>query len=607
MSNEQTDKPDGIEGLNTGQEEMESFVSLLGDAVASSQKMMEEFLASQPDDIRQSLDPMNVTPAFLEMSKRLIEKPDVLFKNQVAFWQDYMQLISNESLKLTGETADPVIQPQRGDKRFKSENWNKHSAFDFLKQFYLLTNRHVMNTVGSVSGLDSKDTHKIEFFTKQLMDAISPSNFVFTNPDVLNETIETQGQNLLKGMQHFAEDIERGQGIPLVKMTDLEAFKVGENLATTPGKVVYRNRLFELIQYTPTTEEVYATPLVIFPPWINKYYILDLSAEKSFVRWAVEKGYSVFMVSWVNPDESHAETSLDDMLKDGFLEAITVVREITGAPSVHTIGYCVAGTMLSAVLAYLTEKGWADTVKSATFFTAQVDFETAGDLTVFVDEEQLSLIDKMMEEKGYLDKKAMALTFNMLRANDLIWSYVVNNYLLGKEPMAFDLLYWNCDSTNLPRRLHRQYLRHMYQNNELVQPGALVLDGVPIDLRTVETPSYVQAGRQDHIAPPDSVYKITRHFKGPIRFVLAGSGHIAGVVNPPSAKKYQHWTNDKTGASFEEFVESAKETPGSWWPDWHRWLSRRSGKKIPALDPEKGPYPALTDAPGDYVRVRHED
>ena len=607
MSNEQTDKPDGIEGLNTGQEEMESFVSLLGDAVASSQKMMEEFLASQPDDIRQSLDPMNVTPAFLEMSKRLIEKPDVLFKNQVAFWQDYMQLISNESLKLTGETADPVIQPQRGDKRFKSENWNKHSAFDFLKQFYLLTNRHVMNTVGSVSGLDSKDTHKIEFFTKQLMDAISPSNFVFTNPDVLNETIETQGQNLLKGMQHFAEDIERGQGIPLVKMTDLEAFKVGENLATTPGKVVYRNRLFELIQYTPTTEEVYATPLVIFPPWINKYYILDLSAEKSFVRWAVEKGYSVFMVSWVNPDESHAETSLDDMLKDGFLEAITVVREITGAPSVHTIGYCVAGTMLSAVLAYLTEKGWADTVKSATFFTAQVDFETAGDLTVFVDEEQLSLIDKMMEEKGYLDKKAMALTFNMLRANDLIWSYVVNNYLLGKEPMAFDLLYWNCDSTNLPRRLHRQYLRHMYQNNELVQPGVLVLDGVPIDLRTVETPSYVQAGRQDHIAPPDSVYKITRHFKGPIRFVLAGSGHIAGVVNPPSAKKYQHWTNDKTGASFEEFVEGAKETPGSWWPDWHRWLSRRSGKKIPALDPEKGPYPALTDAPGDYVRVRHED
>ena len=389
-------------------------------------------------------------------------------------------------------------------------------------------------------------------------------------------------------------------------MTDFDAFEVGKNLAITPGKVVFRNELFELIQYSPSTDEVYSTPVLIFPPWINKFYILDLTSEKSFVRWAVGKGYTLFVVSWVNPTSDHRDMGFEDYLKKGYLEAMTVVQEITGQPSVHTIGYCVAGTFLSMALAYLKATGRDKWVRSATFFTAQIDFEESGELSVFIDEDQIKSIERQMETKGYLDKRSMAMTFNMLRANDLIWSYVVNNYLLGKEPVAFDLLYWNCDSTNLSATMHAQYLKNMYLENNLVKPGKIVVDGVPIDLTTIDTPAYIQAGRLDHIAPPHSVYKMTQHFKGPIRFLLAGSGHIAGVVNPPEAKKYQYWTNDDLPDSLDAFIEGSTETPGSWWGDWHTWLSKRSGKKIPARKPGEGPYPALADAPGTYVKVKHD-
>ena len=587
--------------------EFEDVSNIMQEASRQTQKLLESFMAEQPKDFQAAFDPLNLTPAMLEMSKKLAENPAILLQNQLAFFNDYMNLVTTQTPRPgNGEgQADPVITPESGDRRFKADAWNDRSPFDFIKQSYLLASKHFMNTVHDAQGLDAHDNHKVEFFAKQFVDAVSPSNYLMTNPVALKETMDTGGKNLVAGFQNLLEDLERDQGMPLVKMVDSDAFEVGDNLAITPGKVVYRNRMFELIQYTPTTDEVYSTPLLIFPPWINKYYILDLTSKKSFVRWAVAQGYTVFIVSWVNPDGAYADTGLDDYLKDGFLEAFSVTQEITGAPSIHTIGYCVAGTMLAATLAYLTAKGQEKIIKSATFFTAQVDFEDAGDLTLFIDEEQLKSLDQKMQEKGYLDKRSMALTFNMLRANDLIWSYVVNNYLLGKDPMAFDLLYWNCDSTNLPRRAHMEYLSNMYQANNMAKPGAFTLGGVPIDLSAVEVPCYVQAGREDHIAPAQSVYKITDHFKGPIRFVLAGSGHIAGVVNPPEAKKYQYWTNDERVKSLEEFIEGASETQGSWWPDWHAWLSKRSGKKIPARDPSSGPYPVLCDAPGTYVKVKN--
>ncbi|WP_374764578.1 PHA/PHB synthase family protein [Yunchengibacter salinarum] len=587
-----------------GEPDFEKMSETIMDAAEKSRTMVEEFMDQQPDALRMALDPMNLTPALLSFSRDLMSRPDVLVQNQMAFFQDYMKLLGNQSASLSGEEAEPVITPGKSDRRFKSEAWSEEGPFDFIKQAYLLASHYTMDTIAKATDLDTRDERKLHFFTKQYLDALSPSNYMMTNPDVLRETLDSKGQNLVKGMQHLLEDVERGDGVPMIKMTDLDAFEVGKNLAVTPGKVVYRNALFELIQYSPTTETVYEVPLLIFPPWINKFYILDLNEKKSFVRWAVAQGYTVFMVSWVNPDGTYADTTLDDYLKDGYLEAIQIAREITGAASVNTIGYCVAGTMLAAVLAYLHEVGEEKQVRSATFFTAQVDFSEAGDLMNFVDSEQLEFIDKLMEEKGYLDKRSMALTFNMLRSNDLIWSYVVNNYLLGKEPMAFDLLYWNCDSTNLARGVHKQYLTHMYHNNDLIKPGAMTLNGVPIDIHKVETPSYVQAGRDDHIAPAQSVFKITDHFGGPVRFVLAGSGHIAGVINPPEAKKYQYWTNDEKLTDFDSFVEGAKEHPGSWWPDWHKWLSRRSGKKVAPLDPAKGPYPPLADAPGTYVKAR---
>ncbi|GHF26099.1 class I poly(R)-hydroxyalkanoic acid synthase [Kordiimonas sediminis] len=584
---------------------LEDINAVLEEASRQTCNMMENFMENQPAQVRQMLDPLNLTPTMLAMTQKIAADPSALLMNQLAFFQDYMKLIQNQSQKMSGSEAEPVISPAPTDKRFKAEEWSKEAPFDFIKQSYLLASKHMLDTISSIQGLDSKDARKAEFFTRQFIDAASPSNYLLTNPVALKETMETGGENLVKGFNHLLEDFEREEGMPLLKMVDHNAFEVGKNLATAEGKVVFRNRYLELIQYAPTTENVYTTPIVIFPPWINKFYILDLSEEKSFVRWAVAQGYTVFMVSWVNPDSSYAEASLDDYLQEGYLEALHVAQEITGAPSVHTIGYCVAGTMLAATLAYLHATGNEKIIKSATFFTAQVDFEESGDLSLFVDDEQLKAIDARMAEKGYLDKRSMALTFNMLRSNDLIWSYVVNNYLLGKEPMAFDLLYWNCDSTNLPRKLHLQYLKHMYKNNDLVKPGALKLKGVPIDLGTVETPCYVQAGREDHIAPAKSVYKITDHFKGPVRFVLAGSGHIAGVVNPPSANKYQYWTNDERVQSLDEFIAGANETPGSWWGDWHKWLSKRSGKKVTARQPDRGPYPPLCDAPGEYVKVKN--
>ncbi|RMF04903.1 MAG: class I poly(R)-hydroxyalkanoic acid synthase, partial [Alphaproteobacteria bacterium] len=534
-----------------------------------TQAMITDFLTRHAAEAGvTNFDPLNISSAFMELSTKLMANPARLAETQMAFWQDYMQLWQSAALRMLGEDAKPVIEPEKGDRRFKSSDWRDIEVFDFIKQAYLLSAKYIQGAVSNVEGLDKKDQAKVDFYTRQFIDAMSPSNFVMTNPEVLRATVEEKGENLIRGLQNVLDDLERGKGKLAIRMTDMEAFEVGRNVAVTPGKVVFQNRMLQLIQYAPATEQVYARPLLFLPPWINKFYILDLTPEKSLIRWLVERGYTVFCVSWVNPDESYRDTGFEDYMLEGAIPAIDTVREITGQDSINVVGYCIAGTLLAATLAYLTAKGEADKVHSATFFTAQVDFEHAGELQVFIDDEQLAAINRIMETKGYLDSEAMATTFNMLRSNDLIWSFVVNNYLLGKDPFPFDLLYWNADSTRLPQAMHLFYLKNMYQENLLVEPGGITLDGVPIDLSTVKTDMYIQAGKEDHIAPFESVYKMLHTFSGKMRFILAGSGHIAGVINPPAAKKYQYWTNTRTPVQPADWLSGATEHPGSWWPDW---------------------------------------
>lgn len=587
-------------------EEMQEFSENLTEIASRSHALVQDFLERQAETGGGSapMDPLNIGPAFLELTQSLMQSPEMVARNSMALWQDYMQLWQSTTLRMMGQETPNVIETERGDRRFKHADWQENQIFDFFKQSYLLASKYIHQTVDEADGLDEKTKNKIAFYTKQSVDALSPSNFVMTNPEALKATIESRGENLVSGLKNMLEDLESGDGQLNIRMTDLDAFEVGENVATTPGKVVFQNHLFQLIQYSPTTKKVFETPLVIFPPWINKFYILDLQPKNSFIRWAVAQGLTVFIVSWVNPDERHKELTMDDYLIDGQVKAIDTVRELTGQKSTHVIGYCIAGTLMAATLAWLKAKKQASKVKSATFFTAQVDFADPGDLQVFIDEEQLGQLDEKMAEKGYLDAKSMAMTFNMLRSNDLIWSFVVNNYLLGKDPVPFDLLYWNSDSTNLPYNIHSFYLREFYLENRLVEVGGVNLGGIDIDLSTVKTPCYIQAGREDHIAPSESVFKILDAFSGDMRFVLAGSGHIAGVVNPPEANKYQYWTNDSKAGSLEEWIAGASEHKGSWWPDWIEWISPRSGEQITAREPGCGQVEPLEDAPGSYVKRR---
>ncbi len=587
-------------------EEWRRMAEDMAKAAETSHKLVSEWLAKQKEsEGTAALDPFGIGEAFLAFTADLMKDPARLAERQLRFYEDYLRLWQQSALRMMGAEAEPVIEPAPGDRRFRAPEWSENQVFDFLKQAYLLAARHINALVRDARGLDPADARKVAFYTRQIIDALSPSNYPLTNPEVLRETIESHGENLVRGLANLLRDLERGEGRLALSMTDETAFELGKNIATTPGKVVFENALFQLIQYAPTTETVHERPLLIYPPWINKFYILDLTPEKSFVRWCVDHGLTVFMVSWVNPDERYRDTSLDDYLREGQVKALQVVEEITGVRGVNVIGYCVAGTLLAATLAWLHARGEADRVHAATFLTTQVDFSDAGELRVFVDPEQLDTLAARMREKGYLDADAMFMTFNLLRANDLIWSVVVNNYLLGKDPPPFDLLYWNADSTNQPAKMHEQYLRKMYIENALTKPGAMRLAGEPIDLHRVRTPSYIQAGREDHIAPPQSVYRMTRILAGPKRFVLAGSGHIAGVINPPSANKYQYWT--RTGRlpkSFDRFLEGAREHKGSWWPDWLKWLTRRSGRQVPARSPGSERYPPIEDAPGRYVKVR---
>ena len=528
-----------------------------------------------------------------------IEQQQKLVQDGMALWQ---QVLAQYGLGPEGPTV-PAEEPElpRTDRRFADPRWRAHPAFALIHQTYLFLAERVTEMVDRIEGLPEDKREQLRFATRAITEAASPANFPLLNPVVLERTLETRGDNLVKGMQHLIADLRRGQ----LSHTDADAFKLGENIAVTPGKVVHETPLYQLIQYSPTTEPVLETPLVVFPPWINRFYILDLNPKKSFVRWAVEQGVTVFMVSWKSADASMREVVWDDYIR-AQIDAIEHVRARLGVPSVHAIGYCVAGTTLAATLALLHRRGEQDRVKSATFFTAQVDFEKAGELLNFVDDAQIGMAEAMSAD-GYLDGRYMAATFNLLRGTDLIWNYVVHNYLLGEDYPAFDLLHWNGDVTNLPAKWHQQYLRDLYRDNRLVEPDALIVEGTPIDLGLVETPAYVQAGKEDHIAPAESVWKITDHFAGPIRFVLAGSGHIAGVVNPPDAGKYQYWTNAGTPRSLAEFREGAEEHKGSWWPDWIEWLRAQDSRTVPATGKRrpggKGDT-VLEDAPGRYVATR---
>ncbi len=525
---------------------------------------------------------------------------------QQALWQEGMevwqQVLAQYGLGAGGqeEARDAADMPRR-DRRFADPRWRAHPAYALIHQTYLFLAERVAEMVDRIDGLSDDKREQLRFTTRTMTDAASPANFPLLNPVVMERTLETQGENLVTGMEHLLADLRRGQ----LSHTDASAFTLGENIAVTPGKVVHETPLYQLIQYTPTTDTVLATPLVIFPPWINRFYILDLNARKSFVRWAVEQGVTVFMVSWKSADASMKDVVWDDYVR-AQIDAIDHIRARLDVPAVHAIGYCVAGTTLAGTLAVLHRRGEQDKVRSATFFTAQVDFEKAGELRNFVDDQQLAAIRGLTPE-GYLDGRYMAATFNLLRGTDLIWNYVVNNYLLGEDYPAFDLLHWNGDVTNLPAKWHEQYLRDFYRDNRLVEPDALSADGTPIDLGLVETPTYVQAGKEDHIAPAESVWRITDHFAGPLKFVLAGSGHIAGVVNPPGSGKYQYWTNTGSPRTLAEFRDGAQEHPGSWWPDWIEWLREQDAATVAAKGKRKPGGRGdrvIEDAPGRYVAAR---
>jgi len=532
-----------------------------------------------------------------EIARHWVTEPTKFAAAQGELLKSYADLWGRSVRRFLGERVEPVVEPEPGDNRFKDPDWSNGQFFDFWKQAYLITSRWAEDLTRNTEGVDEKTRKKALFYLNQMLAALSPSNFPLTNPEVIRTTLATNAENLVQGMAHFVQDLEQSKDLLRISQTDLSAFEIGRNLAVTAGKVVFQNDLIQLIQYAPATEEVYERPLLIVPPWINKYYILDLVPEKSFVKWAVDQGFTVFLISWVNPDARLAQKTFEDYMREGILAAINTVIRQTGSPKINALGYCVGGTLLAATLAYMAAKG-DDRVVSASFLAAQVDFSEAGDLLVFIDDTQLKALEEMMAEHGYLDGSRMAAVFNMLRPRDLIWPYVVNNYLLGKKPFPFDLLFWNADSTRLPAANHAFYLREFYHLNRLA------MGEMQLDLSRVKIPIYELFTKEDHIAPAASVFRGSKLFGGRVRLVMAGSGHIAGVVNPPTKKKYQYWTGEASGASLEDWTANATATAGSWWPDWTAWLATYSGPKVPARNPSAGPLRTVEDAPGSYVKSR---
>ena len=570
-------------------------------------RLLTQFMEKKAaEGINPPSDEMGIAKAFMDLSSRLLANPYKLAQTQMNMMWDYFSLWQGSMLKMMGMPIQPIAAPAKGDKRFHDEDWEQHFLFDYIKQSYLIASRHIHDTVCCVEGLPDEAQKKVAFYTRQYVDALSPSNFAFTNPEVFRETVKSHGQNLVKGLNNLLQDIEAGDGQLRIRMTDTSAFELGKNVATTPGKVVFQNDLFQLVQYEPTTKEQYKKPLLIVPPWINKFYILDLREKNSLVKWATDQGHTTYIISWVNPDAHLAQKTFEDYVTEGTLAAIAAVEKDTGEKQIDVAAYCIGGTLLATTLAYMAAKK-DNRVASATFFTTMIDFSNPGELGVFIDEQQVSSLEHKMAERGYLEGSEMAMTFNLLKANDLIWSFVVNNYLLGKEPFPFDLLYWNSDSTRMPAAMHSFYLRKMYIENKLVEPGGIEILGTPIDLGKIKHPCYFISAVEDHIAPWRTTYKGARRLTGaPVRFVLGGSGHIAGIVNPPSANKYGYWTNPVTPLPEdpEEWLRGAEHHPGSWWPNWNEWLAAQDDTRVPARDPAQGKLPVIEDAPGSYVKVR---
>jgi len=584
----------------------EAFALNLARAMESSGQALAAYLKPRENGGLKDKPPSElgeVVKTFSAVAEYWLSDKERAAELQMKIGKAYLDLWGSSMRRLAGEQAPPVIAPFPRDKRFNDPEWKSNQYFDFVMQLYLLTTQWAQDLVRNAEGLDPHTRKKAEFYVQQISNALAPSNFVLTNPEVLRETLGSSGDNLVRGMKMLAEDIEAGHGTLRIRQSDPSNLVVGVNMATTPGKVIYQNELMQLIQYAPATENVLRTPLLIVPPWINKFYILDLKPEKSFIKWCVDQGITVFVISWVNPDKSLGAKTFDDYMREGPLAAMDAIERATGEMKVHTMGYCVGGTLLASTLAWLAEKRRVR-VTSATFLAAQVDFTNAGDLLVFVDEDQISALERDMQASGVLEGSKMAMAFNMLRSNDLIWSYVVSNYLKGQPPSSFDLLHWNSDATRMPAANHSYYLRNCYLENRL-SAGSMVLDNTLLDLSKVKVPIYNLATREDHIAPADSVLYGSQFFGGPVKYVLSGSGHIAGVVNPPSSGKYQYWTNENIrGATLADWLKGAQEHKGSWWPHWREWLETLDAEQVPARAVGTDTLPPIEDAPGSYVRVR---
>ena len=582
----------------------ESFAQNIAKIVEGTGKAIAAYSDSKSrEGLNKSLDDefSEIASTLSKVGQYWVSDPQRVMELQSKLISGYVEIWNNTLTKLADNSTVDTIEATETDKRFKDEDWQKNQFFNFLKEMYLLTSEWAESFVNDAGDIDDHTRHKAQFYVKQIVNALSPSNYVFTNPELLKETISSNAGNLVRGIDNLVEDIKAGSGELKIRQTDSSKFKVGENIATTPGKVIAQNEICQLIQYMPTTEKVLSLPLLIIPPWINKFYILDLNPQKSFIKWAVDHGHTVFVISWVNPDENHAEKSFENYMKEGILDAIKVINTVTGQSKVNAVGYCVGGTLLAATLAYLSAKK-LDKVASATLLTTQVDFSKAGDLKVFVDERQVKSLEETMAKKGYLDGKVMANVFNMLRSNDLVWPYVINNYILGKEPFPFDLLFWNSDSTRLPAANHSFYIRNCYLENKLSQ-NKMIIDNVKLELSKIKIPIYNLATKEDHIAPAQSVFLGSKFFGSDVKFVLSGSGHIAGVINPPDKEKYQFWTNGPAKGKLETWQKSAKETKGSWWPHWNEWIYAQSKQKTNARFPGSKRKKIIEDAPGSFVKV----
>ncbi len=578
----------------------------VGNIAARSHDLMQEFLERQQRSFGSvQWDPLGVGNAFLQLTTALVSRPEKLVELHWQTWNAYMKLWLDTAGRMLGHEQEAETGPASGrpDRRFKHEAWDKNPFFEFIKQSYEVAADTILDTVAGTEGLDSKTAHKVQFYTRQFVNALSPTNFIATNPEVLQTTLESHGENLLNGLRNFVKDFDPESGQLRIRMTDAGAFELGHNVAVSRGKVIYQNELIQLLQYEPSTQQVFRRPLLVMPPWINKYYILDLQPKNSLVKWLVDQGHTVFVISWVNPDESLANMDFADYVFKGPLAALDAVAKATGEKEANIIGYCIGGTLLGATLAWMQARKDTRFV-SATFLTTLLDFSEPGDLGVFVDEHQLENLERDMNERGYHEGAEMATTFNMLRSNDLIWSFYVNNYLLGKDPLPFDLLYWNSDSTRMPAKMHSTYLRTMYLQNRFKEPGGMVVGDVPIDLSAITTPSYFLSTEEDHIAPWRGTYLGAGLLGGPVRFVLGKSGHIAGVVNPPAAGKYGYYTDGAVDVPADQWLQRAQAHEGSWWPDWQAWVETHAGDKVPARRPGDGELQPLEDTPGSYVKVR---